>query len=150
MCTDNGRWCLTYNTTSAGAQYHHFKMTGAERRRACWTRSLLLALVLGCLVPRICVGQQLGRREGGGSHSSSGGRVEHISDVDLLPQHNRCEPITITLCKDIQYNTTIMPNLLNHQSQEEAGMEAHQFFPLVKVQCSRDLHFFLCSVYVPV
>ena len=43
-----------------------------------------------------------------------------------------------------------MPNLLKHNTQEEAGMEVHQFFPLVKVQCSPDLHFFLCSVYVPV
>ncbi|KAG0722578.1 Frizzled-1 [Chionoecetes opilio] len=70
----------------------------------------------------------------------------------LPPMSNggRCEPITITLCKDIQYNTTIMPNLLNHHTQEEAGMEVHQFFPLVKVQCSPDLKFFLCSVYVPV
>ncbi|CAL4123444.1 unnamed protein product [Meganyctiphanes norvegica] len=128
------------------------RMTGTRRRRSCWAMNLLITLVLGCLVPRACLGQQLGHREGGGSHSqgSSGGRVGHISNVDLLPQHSRCEPITITLCKDIQYNTTIMPNLLNHQSQEEAGMEAHQFFPLVKVQCSRDLHFFLCSVYVPV
>lgn len=45
----------------------------------------------------------------------------------------RCEPITIPLCKDIQYNETIMPNLLNHQKQEDAGLEVHQFFPLVKV-----------------
>ncbi|XP_064095025.1 frizzled-2-like [Macrobrachium nipponense] len=82
----------------------------------------------------------------GGGH----GRVEHISDHDLLPRHNRCEPITITLCKDLQYNTTIMPNLLKHHTQEEAGMEVHQFFPLVKVKCSGDLQFFLCSVYVPV
>ncbi|KAK7027233.1 Frizzled-7, partial [Halocaridina rubra] len=48
------------------------------------------------------------------------GRVEHVSEYDILPHHNRCEPITITLCKDIQYNTTIMPNLLKHHSQEEA------------------------------
>jgi len=45
----------------------------------------------------------------------------------------RCEPITIPLCKDIQYNETIMPNLLNHQKQEDAALEVHQFFPLVKV-----------------
>ncbi|XP_063847406.1 frizzled-1-like [Scylla paramamosain] len=66
------------------------------------------------------------------------------------PLRGRCEPITVTLCKDIQYNTTIMPNLLNHHTQEEAGMEVHQFFPLVRVQCSPDLQLFLCSVYVPV
>ena len=46
----------------------------------------------------------------------------------------RCEPITIPLCKDIQYNETIMPNLLNHQKQEDAALEVHQFFPLVKVR----------------
>nr|KAG5702741.1 hypothetical protein BaRGS_003615 [Batillaria attramentaria] len=54
------------------------------------------------------------------------------------------------MCKDIQYNETIMPNLLNHVKQDDAGLEVHQFFPLVKVQCSPQLKFFLCSMYVPV
>ncbi|XP_023229313.1 frizzled-2-like [Centruroides sculpturatus] len=74
-----------------------------------------------------------------------------VSDREsVIPHHGRCEPITIPLCKDIQYNETIMPNLLNHQKQEDAGLEVHQFFPLVKVQCSADLQFFLCSMYAPV
>ncbi|KAI1292107.1 Frizzled-1 [Halotydeus destructor] len=68
----------------------------------------------------------------------------------VIPHHGRCEPITIQLCKDIRYNETIMPNLLGHQKQEEAGQDVHQFFPLVKVQCSPDLQFFLCSMYAPV
>jgi len=51
----------------------------------------------------------------------------------------RCEPITIPMCKDIQYNMTIVPNLLNHQTQDDAGLEVHQFFPLVKVQLSSKL-----------
>ncbi|KAL3855484.1 hypothetical protein ACJMK2_014692 [Sinanodonta woodiana] len=72
-----------------------------------------------------------------------------ISDQPLAP-HGKCEPIQIPLCKDIQYNETIMPNLLNHLKQEDAGMEVHQFFPLVKVQCSPQLKFFLCTMYVPV
>nr|XP_045603881.1 frizzled-2-like [Procambarus clarkii] len=109
---------------------------------------LLLLLLLGAT---LCAAQMTGGGIGGRSGTRPGpGRVEHISDHDMLPRHDRCEPITIRLCKDIQYNTTIMPNLLNHNTQEEAGMEVHQFFPLVKVQCSQDLHFFLCSVYVPV
>ena len=29
-------------------------------------------------------------------------------------------------------------------------MEARAFFPLVKVQCSKHLHIFLCTVYAPV
>lgn len=64
--------------------------------------------------------------------------------------NRKCEPISIPLCKEIQYNETIMPNLLNHQKQDDAGLEVHQFFPLVKVQCSPQMRFFLCTMYVPV
>lgn len=66
------------------------------------------------------------------------------------PVNPKCEPISIPLCQDIEYNMTIFPNLLNHQKQEEAGLEVHQFFPLVKVKCSPDLKFFLCTMYAPV
>ncbi|GAA6100817.1 frizzled-7b [Tachysurus ichikawai] len=67
-----------------------------------------------------------------------------------VPEHGFCQPISIPLCTDIQYNQTIMPNLLGHTNQEDAGLEVHQFYPLVKVQCSLDLKFFLCSMYAPV
>ena len=128
----------------------------APRRSAAPPRCrplLLAALVVVVTGPSTCWAQMNGGTVSGrgtGSGRLGQGRVEHVSDQDMLPRHDRCEPIAITLCKDIQYNTTIMPNLLKHNTQEEAGMEVHQFFPLVKVQCSPDLHFFLCSVYVPV
>ncbi|XP_026218872.1 frizzled-7-A-like [Anabas testudineus] len=67
-----------------------------------------------------------------------------------IPEHGFCQPISIPLCTDIAYNQTIMPNLLGHTNQEDAGLEVHQFYPLVKVQCSVDLKFFLCSLYAPV
>uniref|UniRef100_A0A4W5NAZ1 Frizzled class receptor 1 n=1 Tax=Hucho hucho TaxID=62062 RepID=A0A4W5NAZ1_9TELE len=67
-----------------------------------------------------------------------------------VPEHGFCQPISIPLCTDIAYNETIMPNLLGHTNQEDAGLEVHQFYPLVKVQCSPDLKFFLCSMYAPV
>lgn len=70
--------------------------------------------------------------------------------ADEFQHHNRCEPITIPFCTDIQYNKTIMPNLLGHTKQEEAALEVHQFIPLVKIDCSPDLKFFLCSLYAPV
>ena len=53
------------------------------------------------------------------------------------------------MCADIQYNMTSFPNLLGHTSQEDAALEVHQFFPLVKVECSPYLHPFLCSMYAP-
>ncbi|XP_053554662.1 frizzled-7 [Bombina bombina] len=67
-----------------------------------------------------------------------------------VPDHGFCQPISIPLCTDIAYNQTIMPNLLGHNNQEDAGLEVHQFYPLVKVQCSPELRFFLCSMYAPV
>jgi len=73
-----------------------------------------------------------------------------VLNTDNTQHHGRCEAIQIPLCKDIQYNETIMPNLLQHTKQEDAGLEVHQFFPLVKVQCSKQLRFFLCTMYVPV
>lgn len=81
---------------------------------------------------------------------SSRGMGSNVGEMGLTPHHGRCERITIPLCKDIQYNDTIMPNLLGHQKQDDAGLEVHQFYPLVKVQCSPYLKFFLCTLYVPI
>ena len=62
----------------------------------------------------------------------------------------KCEEITIPMCHGIGYNLTHMPNQFNHDTQEEAGLEVHQFWPLVEIQCSPDLKFFLCSMYAPI
>ncbi|CAH0556519.1 unnamed protein product [Brassicogethes aeneus] len=69
---------------------------------------------------------------------------------DIIPHHHKCQPITVPFCQHLPYNETIMPNILGHQFQEEAGLEVHQYFPLVKINCSKDLQFFLCSVFLPV
>ena len=34
-----------------------------------------------------------------------------------------CQPITIPMCTDLQYNKTYMPNQFGHETQEEAGLE---------------------------
>ena len=55
------------------------------------------------------------------------------------------------MCADIGYNYTSMElSPFHHTSQEEAGLEAHQFFPLVQVGCSDDLKPLLCGLYTPV
>ena len=68
---------------------------------------------------------------------------------DPLAPHGKCERITINLCMDMPYNETIMPNLLNHVKQDDAGPEMHHFSPLVKLKCSPDFKFFLCVMYAP-
>lgn len=69
---------------------------------------------------------------------------------DHFQHHNKCEPITVQFCQNIEYNQTIMPNLLRHEKQNEAAMDIHSYLPALKVKCSPDIHFFLCSLYVPV
>lgn len=63
---------------------------------------------------------------------------------------SRCEEITIPMCRGIGYNMTAYPNEFYHESQDEAGLEVHQFWPLVEIKCSPDLKFFLCSMYTPI
>ncbi|KAK4876583.1 hypothetical protein RN001_009089 [Aquatica leii] len=72
------------------------------------------------------------------------------SHTDMADGEGRCEEITIPMCRGIGYNLTRMPNELNHDNQDEAGLEVHQFWPLVEIKCSPDLRFFLCSMYAPI
>jgi frizzled protein 5/8 len=61
-----------------------------------------------------------------------------------------CEDVKVPMCKQIGYNQTIFPNEQHHTTQTEAGLEIHQFWPLVEIGCSPHLRFFLCSKYVPI
>lgn len=50
----------------------------------------------------------------------------------VRPNHGKCEEIKNEICKPMQYNVTIFPNLLGHTNQQEAGMEIHQYVTLIK------------------
>ncbi|XP_044062938.1 uncharacterized protein LOC122881180 [Siniperca chuatsi] len=60
-----------------------------------------------------------------------------------------CQTISVPLCKDLLYTETVLPNILGHKTQDDAGLEVNQFAPLVKVECSPHLKPFLCSAYTP-
>ncbi|KAL6467611.1 hypothetical protein MHYP_G00232880 [Metynnis hypsauchen] len=81
--------------------------------------------------------------------SVSSGHPEKSKEGDPLPSPEKCEPIRIPLCQGLSYSHTMMPNILGHTNQEDAAIEIHQFYPLVKVRCSPELQKFLCSVYSP-
>ncbi len=59
-----------------------------------------------------------------------------------------CEPITVPMCKGIGYNHTYMPNQFNHDTQDEVGLEVHQFWPLSGSVAPRTC-FSSCAVCTP-
>lgn len=44
--------------------------------------------------------------------------------LESLGSHSEfsCEPIRLRMCQDLPYNTTFMPNLLNHYDQQTAAL----------------------------
>ncbi|XP_061890841.1 frizzled-3a [Entelurus aequoreus] len=61
-----------------------------------------------------------------------------------------CEPITLRMCQGLAYNSTFMPNVLNHYDQQTAALAMEPFHPMVNLQCSAQLRMFLCALYAPV
>jgi hypothetical protein len=49
-----------------------------------------------------------------------------------------CEEISVPMCRNMPYNFTLMPNQLNHKTQQDAALEVHQFWALVEINCSTD------------
>ncbi|XP_054626427.1 frizzled-3-like isoform X2 [Dunckerocampus dactyliophorus] len=72
--------------------------------------------------------------------------------MEAIESHSEfsCEPIRLRMCQDLPYNTTFMPNLLNHYDQQTAALAMEPFHPIVNLVCSPDLRMFLCALYAPV
>lgn len=78
-------------------------------------------------------------------------QVLHTSSysMDFCLISGKCQVLSIPLCKNVPYSTTVFPNVFQHKTQNEASIEVHRWWPLVERECSADLSFFLCSLYAP-
>lgn len=61
----------------------------------------------------------------------------------------RCQEMNIEFCHNIGYNRTMLPNIMNHNTQTEVITEINVFDPLLRLNCSPDIRLFLCAVYAP-
>lgn len=59
-------------------------------------------------------------------------------------------PAHMKLCKNIGYTKMRLPNLLDHESVDEAVDQARVWVPLYNLHCHPDTQLFLCSLYAPV
>ena len=59
-------------------------------------------------------------------------------------------PYDLKLCRNVGYQTMLIPNLLNHESLEEVNQQASSFVPLLNKGCHPYLQRFLCSLFAPV
>lgn len=62
-----------------------------------------------------------------------------------LCKSNSCYPLNIEMCKDQGYTLTTLNS--TEQSEEEVTMK--QYFPLIAINCSKDLATIICNSYVP-
>ena len=67
-----------------------------------------------------------------------------------LDEMGTCEPIEIEMCSHLKYDSTLMPNVLGHTTQQEAIADLRSYSQLVTLfNCSKHIKFFLCSLFVP-
>lgn len=50
-----------------------------------------------------------------------------------------CEPITLRMCQGLSYNTTFMPNLLNHYDQQSAALAMEVMYLSSSSGCLNDM-----------
>jgi len=59
-------------------------------------------------------------------------------------------PANMSLCRNIGYTKMRLPNLLEHDTLQEASQQSASWIPLLNVNCHTDSQLFLCSLFAPV
>lgn len=65
------------------------------------------------------------------------------------PISESCEEIRSSMCVNLEYSSTSLPNSLGHETQEEVNAVMLQMYPLVKLGCSPHLEELLCVLHFP-
>lgn len=84
------------------------------------------------------------------SSASIGSRNDTVDDAPVEPKIiRRCEAIRLPYCKQIGYNITTYPNLLNHMTINETLADLIMFREIVDSECSRQAYDFVCRMLQP-
>ena len=70
--------------------------------------------------------------------------------LNIMPQERRtCQVFNFTICNQIGYNTTSLPNKRNHTTIEKAADELSDFMQVMSSKCSRYVVTLFCFTYFP-
>jgi len=82
-----------------------------------------------------------------------GANGQFFADWSVLARDRTpsCVPIpaNMSLCTDVGYTKMRLPNLLDHDTMQEASQQASSWVPLLNVKCHEDTQLFLCSLFAP-
>ena len=74
--------------------------------------------------------------------------ISTVQKPVVVPQ--QCEPLNnSSMCQGLGYSFVQLPNHLKYETQKEAEERIKAYTPLVNVDCSPSVRFFLCVLYVP-
>jgi Fz domain len=84
--------------------------------------------------------------------SSSAASTQQHSSTASSSRPSRCIdiPTNFTLCHGIQYQRMHLPNLLDHESIDEALEQSAAWMSLLRLHCHSDARLFLCSLFAPI
>jgi len=79
--------------------------------------------------------------------------AQFFADWSVLARDRQpaCVPIpsNMSLCHNVGYTKMRLPNLLDHDTMQEASQQASSWVPLLNVKCHQDTQLFLCSLFAP-
>ncbi|XP_063829210.1 frizzled-4-like [Ostrinia nubilalis] len=68
--------------------------------------------------------------------------------VPTKPKYT-CEKMKVSICRDIGYNITALPNYAGLVDQKDAEFELHDMNPIIRSKCSDHVRLFMCAAYLP-
>lgn len=78
------------------------------------------------------------------------GCIRHLAQHNTCDRpYTLCERIDLPMCQNVSFTVGMIPNMFGQCHHSQIITEMEQFQPLLDSNCSPNLRFFLCGVYMP-
>ncbi|CAD5121856.1 unnamed protein product [Dimorphilus gyrociliatus] len=73
----------------------------------------------------------------------------NIFIMENIHASSNCELIQPSICNNLSYNRTTLPNFMGHYSQKQIREYLRLYSPVIKKHCSKYFKLFLCHLFFP-